>query len=241
MQPLFSSRVGRGVAPCCATSTPRWWKQGYGSPPDYHSPRDYSSPRYWKAAEGDKPEAVGVRIDRARPWDYKAPPRYVSPRPYSTPASYRAPAAYGPGSEDSALSGGGDVGGSGSGGGSGGNGGGGGSGDSNGSDDGGVGPWRLATVLFAVLIAVGGVMAYKKKGSRASLLASGGIAAALLLGAALMTGRTRVAGTLLALVATATLGAYMGKGYAATHKAFPQLTFTILSALLGAGYISTLL
>ena len=42
-------------------------------------------------------------------------------------------------------------------------------------------------------------------------------------------------------VATATLGAYMGKGYAATHKAFPQLTFTVLSALLGAGYVSTLL
>ena len=33
----------------------------------------------------------------------------------------------------------------------------------------------------------------------------------------------------------------MGKGYAATHKAFPQLTFTVLSALLGAGYVSTLL
>ena len=42
-------------------------------------------------------------------------------------------------------------------------------------------------------------MAYQKKGSKASLLASAGIAAALLLGAALMTGRTRVAGTLLAL------------------------------------------
>ena len=42
-------------------------------------------------------------------------------------------------------------------------------------------------------------MAYKKKGSRASLIASGSIAAALLLGAALMTGNTRVAGTLLAL------------------------------------------
>ena len=42
-------------------------------------------------------------------------------------------------------------------------------------------------------------MAYQKKGSRASLLASAGIVAALLLGAALMTGRTRVAGTLLAL------------------------------------------
>lgn len=47
--------------------------------------------------------------------------------------------------------------------------------------------------------AVGGVMAYQKKGSRASLIASGSIAAALLLGAALMTGNTRVAGTLLAL------------------------------------------
>lgn len=42
-------------------------------------------------------------------------------------------------------------------------------------------------------------MAYQKKGSRASLIASGSIAAALLLGAALMTGNTRVAGTLLAL------------------------------------------
>jgi len=41
--------------------------------------------------------------------------------------------------------------------------------------------------------------------------------------------------------ATATLGVYMAKGYAATHKAFPQLTFTVLSALLGAGYVSTLL
>ena len=33
----------------------------------------------------------------------------------------------------------------------------------------------------------------------------------------------------------------MGKGYAATRKPFPQLTFTVLSALLGAGYVSTLL
>jgi len=33
----------------------------------------------------------------------------------------------------------------------------------------------------------------------------------------------------------------MARGYAATHKAFPQLTFTVLSALLGAGYVSTLL
>jgi len=41
--------------------------------------------------------------------------------------------------------------------------------------------------------------------------------------------------------ATATLGVYMARGYAATHKAFPQLTFTVLSALLGAGYVSTLL
>ena len=54
-------------------------------------------------------------------------------------------------------------------------------------------------VTSASAVAVGGVMAYQKKGSRASLLASAGIAAALLLGAALMTGRTRVAGTLLAL------------------------------------------
>ncbi len=54
--------------------------------------------------------------------------------------------------------------------------------------------------------AVGGVIAYQKKGSRASLLASGGIAAALLLGAALMAGGTRVPGTLLSLGAPAERG-----------------------------------
>ena len=55
-------------------------------------------------------------------------------------------------------------------------------------------------------------MAYQKKGSRASLIASGSIAAALLLGAALMTGNTRVAGTLLALGKPQTLSSYPPPG-----------------------------
>jgi len=64
--------------------------------------------------------------------------------------------------------------------------------------------WACAGgALGSMGAAVGGVMAYQKKGSRASLLASGGIAAALLLGAALMAGGTRVPGTLLSLGAPA--------------------------------------
>ena len=56
------------MLPCYASSTPRWWKQGYGSPPDYHSPKDYQSPRYFKAAEEDKPEALSIGSNRSRPW-----------------------------------------------------------------------------------------------------------------------------------------------------------------------------
>ena len=70
MQGMQCGKVicGVHVLPCQASSTPRWWKQGYGSPPDYHSPKDYQSPRYFKAAEADKPEAVSVGGSRSRPW-----------------------------------------------------------------------------------------------------------------------------------------------------------------------------
>ncbi|EIE27783.1 hypothetical protein COCSUDRAFT_32107 [Coccomyxa subellipsoidea C-169] len=80
-------------------------------------------------------------------------------------------------------------------------------------------------------------MAYSKKGSRASLVASGSITGALLLSAALMGGPLRVPATLLALAASCTLGTYMGKGYVRTKRVFPQGVFALTSLLLSGGYI----
>ncbi|CAL5224455.1 g7145 [Coccomyxa viridis] len=164
---------------------------------------------------------------KAPPPNQGAPSSYQSPPPYQQPQDYSSPS-----SADISLGGGGGQ----SGGGSGGGGGGG-----SGGSAGGSGPWRLLTVLFAAFIAASGWNAYKEKGSQASLNASGTIAAALLLSAALMSGSMRVPATLLALATSLTLGAYMGKGYVRSRKTFPQGVFLGISLILSAGYTSTLL
>ncbi|CAK0785597.1 hypothetical protein CVIRNUC_008807 [Coccomyxa viridis] len=160
---------------------------------------------------------------------YQSPQSYQEPKDYSSPTS----------ADISITGGGGGQGGGGKGGRGGGDGGGGASGG--GASAGGSSPWRLLTVLFAALIAASGWSAYRQKGSTASLRASGLIAAALLLSAALMGGRLRTPATLLALATSLTLGVYMGKGYMRSRKPFPQGVFTAVSLVLSTGYASTLL
>jgi len=122
-------------------------------------------------------------------------------------------------------SGGGGTGGVGGGAGGGGAGSGGGSGPSSGGN-----PRNLA-FLFAALLAVGGFVGYKKKGSTASLKASGGFAAALVVAGYLIGGPYTTVGLGLALVVNLVLGVYMGKGFLNTKKVFPQLVFSIICAV----------
>ena len=118
-----------------------------------------------------------------------------------------------------------------------GNGGGGGGGDGFFGDD---GPWRALTAAFALVVVGGGVAAYARKGSRASLQASAAIGAVLLAAAALQTGSTRTAGLLLAAAATAVLGTYMGNAFSKSGKTWPHGALAGLSAALVAGYGSAL-
>eukprot|EP00884_Botryococcus_braunii_P017145 jgi/Botrbrau1/4113/Bobra.152_3s0060.1 len=123
--------------------------------------------------------------------------------------------------------------------GGGGGGGGGDGGDFGGPKDG-EGPWRLLTLIFAFLVGVGGLMGYKRKGSRASLIASSTIGTALVGAAILMSGATAPQGLAIALVSTLALGGYMLRGYVKTRKPFPQGVFALLSTLLSIGYVSAL-
>ncbi|CAL8463737.1 g3271 [Coccomyxa elongata] len=200
--------------------------------PDYKSPADYGLPKNLGATGGSAAGTGGLGSQTSPSGSGGSPSSYKSPAPYSAPADYSAPTAA------IASIGGGNGGGSGSGGNGGRSGGGGGGGGGGGKwGSGGHGPWRLLTVLFAALVAAGGALAYSRKGSQASVVASGSITGALLLSAALMGGPLRVPATLLALAASCTLGTYMGKGYVRTKKVFPQGVFAVLSLLLSGGYI----
>ncbi|KAK9815284.1 hypothetical protein WJX72_001072 [[Myrmecia] bisecta] len=200
----------------------------YRSPQKYNSPDDYSKPR--ESSLGQHPPTRGKPAGGAF-WNYNSPQPYTSPQPYAAPAGYSGEAynaAGGTGGSD----GNGKSGGGGGGGRDGQNGGGGGSSSR--------GPLKWLTVLFALLVAVGGVMGYIKKGSVVSLAASGSIAGTLLLAAYLMAGPAPTHGLQLAFVSTMALASYMGYGYYRTRKPFPQGVFTVLSAVLSIAYATSL-
>lgn len=166
---------------------------------------------------------------------------YRSPRNYSTPRNYRSPRA-----EDARVTyGGGDSGPGGRDGGGGGGGGGGRGGGGGGRGRGGRGfggePWSLITIAAAALVAAGGGMAYKKKGSRASLEAGAALGGVLLAAASLQTGAaTQGAGLVLALVCSSALAAYMSKNFARTKKAWPHGALAAFGLVLSGGYVSAL-
>lgn len=84
-------------------------------------------------------------------------------------------------------------------------------------------------------------MAYKKKGSRASLEAGAALGGILLAAASLQTGApTRAAGLALALLASSALGAYMTKGFAKSKKVWPHGVLGAVGLALSAGYLSAL-
>lgn len=165
---------------------------------------------------------------------------YRSPRNYQTPRTYRSPLA-----EDARVTyGGGDSGpGGNGGGGGGGRGGGGGGGRGGRGGRGGFGgePWSIVTIAAAALVAAGGGMAYKKKGSRASLEAGAALGGVLLAAASLQTGAaTQAAGLALALVCSSALAAYMSKNFARTKKAWPHGALAAFGLVLSGGYVSAL-
>lgn len=96
------------------------------------------------------------------------------------------------------------------------------------------------TIAFALFVLVGGLMGYKKKKSKDSLIASSIIAGLLLVSAYLMGRPSTTYGVRLALVTTGSLAAYMGKGYWDKRKVFPQGVLAALSTVLTLGYIGAL-
>jgi len=93
-----------------------------------------------------------------------------------------------------------------------------------------------ATIFFGLFVLVGGVMGYKKKRSRDSLIASSIIAGLLFFSAYLMGKPNTTYGIRLALVTTGTLAAYMGKGYYDKRKVFPQGVLAVMSTLISIAY-----
>lgn len=138
--------------------------------------------------------------------------------------------------------GGGDSGPGGNGGGGGGGGGRGGGGNGRGRGRGfGGEPWSIITIAAAALIAAGGGMAYKKKGSRASLEAGAALGGVLLAAASLQTGAaTQGAGLILALLCSSALAAYMSKNFIRTKKAWPHGVLAGFGLVLSGGYVSAL-
>lgn len=102
-------------------------------------------------------------------------------------------------------------------------------------------PWSLVTVAAAALVAAGGVMAYKKKGSRASLEAGAALGGVLLAAASLQTGAaTQGAGLVLALLCSSALAAYMSKNLVRSRKAWPHGALAAFGLVLSGGYVSAL-
>ena len=84
-------------------------------------------------------------------------------------------------------------------------------------------------------------MAYKKKGSRASLEAGAALGGVLLAAASLQTGAaTQGAGLVLALLCSSALAAYMSKNFVRTKKAWPHGALAAFGLVLSGGYVSAL-
>lgn len=108
------------------------------------------------------------------------------------------------------------------------------------ADGGGRGRMQPLTIAFALFVLVGGIMGYKKKRSKDSLIASSIITGLLLSSAYLMGKPNTTYGVRLALVTTASLAAYMGKGYYDKRKIFPQGVLAGISTVMTLGYMGSL-
>ena len=122
-------------------------------------------------------------------------------------------------------------------GGKGGSGGGGwgGRGDGNGDE-----PMKGWTYAFALIVVVGGIMGYVRKGSTQSLVVSSGVAVLLLIAASLMGVPTSKVGTILALATAVGLAAMMGIKAKKTRKMIPAVV-SVYSAAMACGYMVTLM
>ncbi|GIL82806.1 hypothetical protein Vretimale_8179 [Volvox reticuliferus] len=135
----------------------------------------------------------------------------------------------------------GSTGGSGSGGGGGGSSGGGGSGGS-GSGGGDASspqphPMRNFTFAFAALLAVGGALAFARKGSATSLGAGGGAALILALCARSMVGAAAVGPARVAFALCTLLGIVMASRFNNSKKFFPPGLVALLSLSMAVGFV----
>eukprot|EP00775_Hariotina_reticulata_P006642 gene6642-biopygen8448 len=134
----------------------------------------------------------------------------------------------------------GGSGGSGSGGGS--SGGSSSSNSSGGSDGSGAGhPLRLWTLLYAALLAAGGVMAFVKKGSTKSLTSALGSGVILALSARTMAGPQAKASIAVCLAIAILLSIIMGGRYSRTQKVMPAGVAAGVSLGMSAAYVAALL
>lgn len=101
-------------------------------------------------------------------------------------------------------------------------------------------PMKGWTYAYALIVVVGGVMAYVKKGSTQSLVASSGVAVLLLIAASLMGVPTSKVGTILALATAVGLAAMMGLKAKKTGKVVPVVV-SVYSAAMACGYMVTLM
>ena len=101
-------------------------------------------------------------------------------------------------------------------------------------------PMKGWTYAFALIVVIGGIMAYIKKGSTQSLVASSGVAVLLLIAASLMGVPTSKVGTILALATAVGLAAMMGVKAKKTRKMVPAVV-SVYSAAMACGYMVTLM
>ncbi|DBA83597.1 hypothetical protein WJX77_003032 [Trebouxia sp. C0004] len=247
---------GQPVAPsphCCVFTFAQGRDQGgsqHPAPANYRTPTSHTHTKLNSGVIAPPSTECSPPRHTPRLWSYRAPGSYRAPTNYHSPRTYQAPRQYGVGgptgtggSKVSAESSGpGNIGGNGGGGdGAGGSGGSGPGGHSDESaDGGGRGRMQPLTIAFALFVLVGGIMGYKKKRSKDSLIASSIITGLLLSSAYLMGKPNTTYGVRLALVTTASLAAYMGKGYYDKRKVFPQGVLAGISTVMTLGYIGSL-
>jgi uncharacterized membrane protein (UPF0136 family) len=111
-------------------------------------------------------------------------------------------------------------------------------GSGNGGDD---DPMKGFTYAFALVVFIGGVSAYIRKGSAQSLMVSAGVTVLLLIAASLMGHPTMKIGSLMALSTCVCLAALMGLKSKKTGKLFPAGIVAAMSAAMSVGYLLTLI
>ncbi|GAQ89493.1 hypothetical protein KFL_005290080 [Klebsormidium nitens] len=95
---------------------------------------------------------------------------------------------------------------------------------------------QTLTILYAALVAIGGVVAYMKKGSKDSLIAAS-VSSILLVSAAALIGSNHVLyGSILGLAVSGALLYVMGSRFLKSRKVMPAGLVSAISLIMSFGY-----